>query len=325
MAMSAPPAEATRVDALAVGVDVGGTHAKLVLVTADGQVLEQDRIDSGAAVTIDLLGPRIVSAMDGMVRRAAPERGRVGALGLVAPGFVDEGRTATLFSPNTPGLLGDGLPTLLADATGLPVTFDSDVNGAAFGEATWGAGRGAARCFTLTLGTGVGGGFVVGGKVVRVAGGAVGDIGHIILEPGGRRCGSGCSGCAEGLVGAQGLVALAARYGAPRSIDRPARIIEAARDGTRWACDTAAESGRLVGILLASIMATLLPDRVVIVGGTSLMGEPFLDAVRSTVRSVGGAAYVDHRPIVPGAHPTTAGAMGAAALAYEEVWTAGVT
>ena len=211
---------------LAVGVDVGGTHAKLVVVTMDGTVIATGRIDSGAGATSQTLGPEIVAAVDAVLAGASAARDQVMALGLVVPGFVDADRTRSLFSPNTPGLLGGDLPTRLSQEMGLPVTFDSDVNGAAFGESVWGAGRGVPRFFTLTLGTGVGGGFVVDGSLIRIAGGAVGDIGHVILEPGGRRCTSGCAGCAEGLVGADGLVAIARQAGAPASVDRPARIIE---------------------------------------------------------------------------------------------------
>ena len=303
----------------AVGVDVGGTHAKLALVTMDGTVAGTGRIDSGAGVTSASLGPEIVAAIDAALAGVSAGRGQVMALGLVVPGFVDADRRRSLFSPNTPGLLGDGLPTRVSREIGLPVTFDSDVNGAAFGEAVWGAGRGVPRFLTLTLGTGVGAGFVVDGSLVRIAGGAVGDIGHVILEPGGRRCTSGCAGCAEGLVGAEGLIAIARKAGAPSSVDRPAQIIEAVATGHAWALDTAAETGRLVGILLASLMPILLPDRVAIVGGTTMMGSPFFDAVRATVDAIGGDPYVHDRAIVQGHHPTMAGAVGAAALAREEV------
>lgn len=306
-------------DPIAVGVDVGGTHAKLALMTFEGRVVAEGRIDSGIGSTSERLGPRLADAIGTLLADADARRDEVRALGLVSPGFVDETRTRTLFSPNTPGLLGGDLPRHLSAAMGLPVTFDSDVNGAVFGEATWGAGRGAGRFFTLTLGTGVGGAFTVDGRVVRIAGGAIGDIGHILLEPGGRRCTAGCAGCAEGLLGAAGMAALAHRMGAPASVDGPAQIVRALEAGHAWALDTAAEAGRHVGVLLASIMAILLPDRIAIVGGTSMLGEPFLEAVRTTVVRVGGAPYVEGRAIVQGDHPTLAGAVGAAALACEEV------
>ena len=246
---------------LAVGVDVGGTHAKLALVATDGTVLGESRIDSGAQATSATLAPAIVAAIDATLERASASRDQVTALGLVVPGFVDVERRQSLFSPNTPGLLGDELPTRLSREMDMPVTFDSDVNGAAFGEAFWGVGRGVSRFLAITLGTGVGGGFVVDGALVRIAGGAIGDLGHVILEPGGRRCSAGCAGCAEALVGTDGLVDIAHRAGAPAAVDRPAMVIEAARSGVAWALHAAAEVGRLVGVLLASLMPILLPDR----------------------------------------------------------------
>ncbi len=303
---------------LAVGVDVGGTHAKLALVATDGTVLGESRIDSGAQATSATLAPAIVAAIDATLERASASRDQVTALGLVVPGFVDVERGQSLFSPNTPGLLGDELPTRLSREMDMPVTFDSDVNGAAFGEAFWGVGRGVSRFLAITLGTGVGGGFVVDGALVRIAGGAIGDLGHVILEPGGRRCSAGCAGCAEALVGTDGLVEIAHRAGAPAAVDRPAMVIEAARSGVAWALHATAEVGRLVGVLLASLMPILLPDRVAIVGGTTMLGDPFFDAVRATVDQVGGGPYVHGRAIVAGNYATMAGAVGAAALACEE-------
>ncbi len=309
---------------LAVGVDVGGTHVKLVLVRAHGDpatagaVIAERRIDSGAGATGAALAPAIVAAIEAMRAEAGPAPGDLAAVGLAVPGFVDPDRGRSLFSPNTPGLVGDELPRRLAEAIGLPVTFDSDVNTAAWGEASWGAGRGAPRFLALTLGTGVGGGLMVDGTLVRFAGGTIGDIGHLILEPGGRRCSAGCAGCAEALVGAEGLVEIARAAGAPPAVDRADLVIRAVASGEDWALRAAERAGRLVGILLASLMPVLLPDRVAIVGGTAVMGEPFFRSIRATVAAVGGAPYVRDRAIVEGRFRTTAGAVGAAALALAE-------
>lgn len=303
---------------LAIGVDVGGTHAKLVLMADDGAVVADRRIDTGVGVTSATLVPAIVAAIDGLLADGGASRSRVAGLGLVVPGFIDVDRSRNLFSPNTPGLVGDELPTDLAGATGLPVVFDSDVNAAAFGEAAWGVGRDVPRFLTLTIGTGIGGGLVVNGSLMRIAGGTIGDIGHVILEPGGRRCGSGCAGCAEALVGADGLVAIARDEGAPASVDRASLVIAAVAAGEKWAVTTAERAGRLIGILLASLMPILLPDRVALVGGTVLMGAPFMESVRASVDAIGGADFVHGRSILEGRYTTTAGAVGAAALALQE-------
>lgn len=303
---------------LAVGVDVGGTHAKLALVGMDGAVVAERRIDSGAGSTSATLTPAIVDAIDAIVAGASASQDQVVALGLAVPGFVDPNRTRSLFSPNTPGLLGDEFLKRLSREIGLPVTFDSDVNAAAFGEAVWGAGRDVPRFLTITLGTGVGGGFVVDGSLVRITGGTIGDIGHLILDPEGRRCTAGCAGCAEALLGAEGLVEIARQAGAPAAVDRAALVIDAVGTGEAWALRAAEGVGRLVGILIASLMPILLPDRVAIVGGTTVMGSPFFESVRATVDAIGGGPYVRDRAIIQGRYATMAGAVGAAALALQE-------
>jgi len=320
--------------ALAIGIDVGGTHAKIALVDESGAVHAHEQLDSGPGATSATLAPALLAAIErllaGQTAGAVRPEGKPGAalratgfddvagIGLAVAGFVDVDARRSLFSPNTPGLVGDELPRALADATGLPVAFDSDVNTATLAEHAWGTGRGAARFLCLTLGTGVGGGFVSDGALVRITGGTVGDIGHVILEPGGRRCSAGCAGCAEALIGSDGIVASARAAGAPAGVDRAAAVIEAARSGEAWAARVAERTGELVGLLLASLMPVFLPERVGIVGGTTAIGELLIESARRAVEATGGPPYVQGRAIVEGRFGSLAGAVGAARLAFAE-------
>ena len=138
-------------DRLTLGIDVGGSHAKIVAVQADGTVVAETRIDSGAGATPGTLVPALVAAVDTAFASAGLSRSDLVAAGLAVPGFVDDHLVASTYSPNTPGLVGAEFPRLLTSALGLPMTFDSDVNAAAYGEATWGSGRGATRFLTLTV------------------------------------------------------------------------------------------------------------------------------------------------------------------------------
>jgi glucokinase len=319
---------------LAIGIDVGGTHAKIALVDDRGSVHAHEQLDTGPGATSATLAPALLAAIErllvvrtgGAVRpggeSGAPFRvtgfGDVATIGLAVPGFVDARARRSLFSPNTPGLVGDELPRALGDATGLSVVFDSDVNTATLAEHAWGAGRGTARFLCLTLGTGVGGGFVSGGTLVRITGGTIGDIGHVILEPGGRRCSAGCAGCAEALIGSDGIVASARAAGAPAGTDRAAAVIEATRSGEGWAIRVAERTGHLVGLLLASLMPIFLPERVAIVGGTTAMGKLLIESARRAAEATGGPPYVQGRAIVEGRFGSLAGAVGAAALAFAE-------
>ena len=101
-------------------------------------------------------------------------------------------------------------------------------------------------------------GIIVDGRLVRFAGGTIGDVGHVIIEPGGRRCSAGCAGCAEGLVGTAGVVDIARAAGAPPDVDRPALVIAGVAAGEAWALRAAERVGRIMGILVASLMPILL-------------------------------------------------------------------
>ncbi len=306
---------------LAIGVDVGGTHAKIALVDEHGSVRGHEQLDSGPGATSASLAPALAAAIERLLAAGADGAGGqdgIAGVGLAVPGFVDVDARRSLFSPNTPGLVGGELPQALAAATGLPVAFDSDVNTATLAEHAWGAGRGASRFLCLTLGTGVGGGLVTDDTLVRTTGGTIGDIGHVILEPGGRRCSAGCAGCAEALIGSDGIVASARAFGAPATVDRASEVIEAVRAGEAWAVRVAERTGGLVGLLLASLMPVFLPDRVAIVGGTTAMGELVIESARRAVEATGGPPYVRGRAIVEGRFASLAGAAGAAALAFAE-------
>jgi glucokinase len=260
-----------------IGIDIGGTNIKLALVSERGQVL-----DRGIIETLVPEGPaaaftRIHSAA------AALARGReVAGVGVGCAGLIDVGKGVLRSSPNLSSWEGAPLGRLAKKHFDLPVTVDNDANSAAWGEVCAGGCKGANNLVFITLGTGVGGGIVSDGSIVRGASNCAGEVGHTTVDPAGPRCRCGNRGCLEAIAGSYGMIrrtrALArerrGRY-LSKWIERerrpltPALIAEAARKGDGVAKKVLREVGEALGTAVASLVNLLNPEAVIIGGGVA--------------------------------------------------------
>ena len=216
---------------------------------------------------------------------------------------------------------------------GIPAYVDNDANVAAWGELRFGAGKGTSDMLLVTVGTGIGGGIVSGGKLLRGAHGFAAEIGHVIVEPDGPRCGCGNRGCWEQVASGRAIDRLGREAGVLHPTSRlvelaggdPARVggrvvTAAAREGDPVALHVLAEVGRRLGEGLAGLVNILDPDMVVIGGGAVESGDLLLEPARAAYAAA--VEGFDHRaavPIVAAALGNDAGAVGAADLAVEEV------
>jgi glucokinase len=306
----------------AIGIDVGGTKVGALLISEDGEVLAEERADT----------PRDdVDATLEVVYRLADllgERDRPVAVGVGAAGMVDAEAGMLRFAPN---LDWTEVPMreLVAKRTGLPCVLDNDANAAAWGEYRFGAGRGHRELLVVTVGTGIGGGIVSGGRLLRGAHGFAAEIGHVIVEPGGPWCGCGNRGCWEQVASGQALdrAAREAAQSRPDSLiadlagtHAPVgrHVWEAARQRDRMATSILEEVGRRLGEGIAGLVNVLDPEAVVIGGGVVDIGDLLLAPARKAF--VAAVEAPDHRPevpLVPAQLGNRAGAIGAAALALE--------
>jgi len=220
----------------------------------------------------------------------------------------------------------------IAAAVGLPTLVDNDSNVAAWGEYRFGAGQGSGDMLLVTVGTGIGGGVVTGGKLLRGAHGFAAEIGHIIVEPGGRLCGCGNLGCWEQVASGRAID----RMGREAARDNPsslmvrlaggdpdkvagALVTEAAKQGDPAAVSILAEVGRRLGEGIAGLVNIFDPDLVVVGGGAIVAEDLLLDPTRRAFEDAVEAP--DHRPKVPivaAILGNDAGAVGAADLAYQQ-------
>ena len=311
--------------AQAVGIDVGGTKIAGYRISGTGEILAHAEVPSPADDA-----DALVASIVGIARGLASEQVR--CVGVGAAGMVD--RTGTIrFAPNLAWRELD-LRTKVANAVALPAHVDNDGNVAAWGEFRIGAGRDVDHMLLVALGTGIGGGIVVDGRLLRGAHGFAGEIGHIIVEPDGPVCGCGNRGCWE-QVASGTAIQRAGRQAArehPRSMlaalggdDAESitghDVTRAAREGDGVARAVLARIGRRLGEGLAGLVNVLDPQVVVVGGGAVAAGDLLLAPARAAFRDAVEAP--EHRsqvpPIVPAALGTDAGGVGAGLLALEEL------
>ena len=264
-------------DARAIGVDIGGTTTKVGVVSGDGSV---DRL-----TTMPTEGPAH-ALVEALLERVGALTESATGIGVAVAGFVDDRRSMMAYNPNIDWLEGFPLRVELERRSGRRVALDSDSNAACLAEFRFGVGRGSRRFLCLSIGTGVGGGMIVDGDIVRMAHGGLGDIGHVIVQPFGSPCGSGCHGCAEALISAPGIQA---RWG--RGGDGVREIINAAHSGDAKAAALLAETGRMLGIAIASQAVILFPDVVAIAGGVAETDEWLLASARAALKDLVGPFY----------------------------------
>lgn len=315
---------------VAVGVDVGGTKLAAGVVDRDGEILLRARREVASPAPDDVVAA-IGDLVDELADAMAGEGREVIGVGIGLPAFIDAARSHVFAAPNL-GWRNVPARSLLESRLGRPVVLENDANAAAWGEARFGAGAGCAELLVVTIGTGVGGGIVTGGRLLRGYRGTAGEVGHMTMVPGGLSCGCGQQGCWEQYASGSALVRLA-RARAAQSRDEAhalmalgdgtpegilgVHITAAAQAGDSLAISCFTELGDAIGMGLASLSALLDPQRIVIGGGVSEAGDLLLHpVVQAFQRYVQVAAQRDTMQIVLASLRNDAGLIGAADLAF---------
>ncbi len=311
-----------------IGVDLGGTKLLAGVVDADLNVHHRAyrlaRGDDQAAVL-----DRVVAAIE--EARAASETG-VGAVGLGIPSLMDQERGVAVMTPHLP-LADVPIRDLMAERLGLPVVVDNDANCAMLVEHRAGAARGTRHAVLLTLGTGIGGGLIVDGRLVRGMVGAAAELGHMTVDEDGPPCPSGCPnhGCLEALASGSALGREAERVaravpesGLGRALAAGREITgalatELAHDGDAAARDVVTLIGERLGIGIASLVNIFNPEVVVVGGGVIAAGDLLLEPARQVVRERALAPSRDLVRVVPARFGAESGMLGAALLAFDAV------
>lgn len=245
-----------------VTVDLGGTNLRIARVVGD--YVEQREI---------FATPRGAEAIVGLIAEQALKLGGSDAAGvaIAAPGAVSQQLGGLSKAPNLPELNGYPMAGEVTRLSGLPCIVENDANAYAVGEVIYGAAKGYRTVVVVTLGTGVGGGIVLDGKLWRGVDGAAAEIGHVCIEEGGRLCGCGAKGCVEAYGSASSIARLAREYGAQVASAREA--YDLAVHGDASALKAFRRAGTALGILISSLVNVLNPEAVVVGGGGSAAFE----------------------------------------------------
>jgi glucokinase len=262
----------------AAAIDIGGTSTKLGIVGEDGRVITRASIPTPAAGNPLPLVDATVAALRPMLDDAAAKDKQPLGIGVSVAGFLDRGHTAMVENANLQALCGFPLRHALEERLALDCRLEVDSNAAVVAEYLYGPAGGSTRLLGVTIGTGLGGGVIIDGALLRYTGECAGDVGHIILDPEGPPCSCGARGCLEALVSSRAL----ARRSGGRSVRA---IIASAKAGDKGAANAIAETGRWLGIGLASLSPLFAPDTIVVGGGVAAAGELLLEPTRASYRT----------------------------------------
>lgn len=315
-----------------IGLDLGGTNIKAGVVDDDARVLSRVSIptpgESGPEAVMQAMAEAAQAAAD----QAKLTLAQIDGIGIGAPGMLDLKRGLVLAAPNLPGWKNTPIRDRITELTGRPAVLENDANAAAFGEYWAGAGRDPSvrNLIMITLGTGVGSGIVIDGKLLHGAFDLGAEAGHLIVVPNGRLCGCGQRGCIEAYASASSTARRACeavKSGEESSLARdfgkqPDRItakdvFEAANRGDALATRIVEETATYLGIACISLCRVLDPQMIVFAGGMILAGDQLFDRVRAAFRAHDWHVVETRAQLVPALLGNDAGFIGAAAVAWD--------
>ncbi|GAB4220193.1 MAG: ROK family protein [Acidobacteriota bacterium] len=280
-------------------IDLGGTNIRCALGDADGNLAAVDSAPTHSHEGPEAVLDRIAGLVDRLSRRSGIQ---ATAFGMGVPGLVDSARGVTRFLPNLPTQWREvPVVRILEERLGVPVHILNDVRTATLGELTFGWGREVSSFIFLAIGTGIGGGVVIDGKLRLGVMGAAGEMGHQTILPDGPECGCGNRGCLEALANGPALSAAGVRLvrngrapilhsliGGDLNLITPESMAQAAAAGEESVRVEIRRAADYIGIGIANVVTTLHPELVVLGGGVARIGDILLEGVRETLyRRVG--------------------------------------
>ena len=316
-----------------VGVDMGGTKTLAAVVDADGNILSTAKIQTQAKKKTSIVIDRIAECIQEAIEESPVDTDAIGAIGIGAPGPLDPDTGVVIFAPNL-GWKNVPLKTELETRVNIPTFVDNDVNVGTLGEHTFGAGRGVKDLVGIFVGTGIGGGIILNGKLYHGASKTAGEIGHIIVKAGGPKCGCGNRGCLEALASRTAMTKefqkailkkgkksiLSNLTGGDLGLIRSGVLAKALHSKDKLTQKVFKNTTKYLGICIGSIVNFLNPEMIVLGGGVvEAVGNKFIKDIRKAAKKYALPDTLKNVEIVEAQLGDNAGVLGAAALARQKL------
>ena len=310
-----------------LALDIGGTKLTAGVITPQGEVMADCVRPTDAGASPPEILETLLEMAEEALSQAPAEWNELAAIGISFGGPVDFESGRTITCHHLAGWEGVPLRDLVAERAGLPVVMDNDANAAALGETVFGAGKGCRHVLYLTVSTGIGAGLILDGGIYRGANSMAGEMGHMIVAPGGPVCTCGRRGCLEAVAAGPAIAraareALAHEAGSilaavPRG-ELTARHVAEAAESDALAARIMTQVGEYLGTGIACAVNLINPEVVVVGGGVSRAGDLLLAPAREVVADRAVAESSRHLRIVAGELEPRGALLGAAALALAE-------
>jgi len=308
-----------------IAFDLGGTNLRLAAVTAEGEIIFRTKRDTPKSTKADEILQIIIECACECID-FLKNRFEIKMIAAAVPAAVNAKDGIVLKAPNIPCLDGFRFVEALSDILKIRVILENDANAAALGENWLGAAKDFESSICVTLGTGVGGGIIIDGKILRGVDGTAGEIGHICVEPFGALCGCGSNGCVEQYASAKAIVRLAGELGRefPKSYLRgkfdisAQEIYEAGKQGDKLALEVFRQQGFYLGIALANLINVLNPEVIVIGGGAAAGWDLFVPSLQAEINKRAYREPAERVKIFRAECGDDAGILGVARLAFRQ-------
>jgi glucokinase len=302
-----------------VGIDVGGTNLRVALGDETGEVVDKRHRDTHPAARAEEGIEALAEMMGELARDHGLEMDDVGSAGVGVPGPTDPAKGILFDPPHLPGWHNAPVASLLEAATGVPTHLENDAHLAAYGEFHKGAGRGSRHLVFVTISTGIGAGIVIDRKLYSGAGGSAGEVGHVVIDPGGPVCSCGRRGHLEALASGTSMARIAGERiaaGEASALSQLGSITAkdlglAAAEGDALALSVLADAGRLLGLSLGGLLNILDPEVLVLGGGVIQIGPPLLDSLYAAIKEQAFETTYSHVRIAIAGLGQDAGLVGA--------------
>ena len=320
-------------DDYVVGVDMGGTKILAAVIDAKGEIVQQAKRATKPKKGPEEVIERIIRCIQAAIDGAELNPSQIRAIGIGSPGPLDPETGVIIFAPNL-GWSNVPLKAKLEANLSIPTFVDNDVNVGTLGEYAFGAGQGVKSLVGIFVGTGIGGGIILDGKLYHGVNKTAGEVGHMIVEVKGPRCGCGNFGCLEAVASRTAITRdlqkailkkgkkskLTELSGGNLDLIRSKAIARAVKHGDKPTIKVVQRAAKYLGISVASIVHFLNPEMVVLGGGVvEAMGDSLLDPIRHAAAEYALPTTMDGVQIVAATLGDNAGVIGASVLARERL------